>query len=56
MDLSTQQIGQLAADGKSEAGAAILSFGGTVYLLERFENNTEFLLGNANTGIVNGER
>ncbi len=51
MNFAAEEIGQLAADGEAQAGAAIFPAGAGVGLLKRFENQFLLLLGNANAGI-----
>ena len=51
MDFAAEQACQFAADGKTEAGAAIFPAGAGVGLLERLEDQLLLFQGNADAGI-----
>ena len=55
-DFAAQQARQFAADGKAQAGAAVLAAGGAVGLLEGFEDDPLLVLRNADAGIGDRER
>ena len=55
-DLAAEQTGEFAADGESQARAAILPAGGSVGLLERFEDDALLFRRNADAGIGYRER
>ena len=55
-ELAAEQAGDLAADRQSEPGAAIFAAGGSVGLLEGFEDQLLLVLGNADAGIGDGDR
>src|SRR5262249_23752506 len=55
-DLASQQSGDLAADGQSQAGAAVFAARAAVSLLESLENDGLFFLGNAHARIVHRKR
>ena len=50
-DFAAQQRGQFAADGQTEAGAAVSPRGARVRLLERFEDQALFFRRDADSGI-----
>src|SRR5205085_9666039 len=54
-DLAAEQLGQLAADRKAEAGAAVLPRRGAVGLLERLEDDLLLVLRDADPGIAHRE-
>ena len=56
MDLPAKQVGQLAADGEAQAGAAVLAAGAGVGLLEGLEDDLLLLDRNADAGIGDLER
>ena len=51
MDFAAEQAGQLAADGKTKAGAAIFAAGRGIGLLECLEDDLLLLLRNADAGV-----
>jgi len=51
MNFTAEQIGEFAADGETETGAAVFSAGRGVRLLERFEDELLFFRGNADAGV-----
>ena len=51
LNFAAQQIGQFAADGQTEPGAAVLAAGACVGLLERLEDDALFLGRNTDAGI-----
>ena len=54
-DLAAEQMRQLAADGETEARAAVLARGAGVGLLERLEDDPLLLRRNADAGIAHRE-
>src|SRR6188768_1521276 len=54
-DLSPQQYSQFAADGETEAGAAIFTRSARIRLLERFKDKPLLLWRHADAGVGNGE-
>ena len=50
-DFSSQQVGQLTADGQPQTGAAVLATRASVGLLECFENNALLFRRNANACV-----
>ena len=51
MDFAAEQAGQLAADGETEAGAAVLAAGRGIGLLEGLEDDLLLLRRNADAGV-----
>ena len=49
--LAAEKVRQFAADGETEAGAAVFAAGGRVRLLERFEDELLLLQRNADAGV-----
>src|SRR5436309_66030 len=56
VDLAAEQARELAADRKTEAGAAIFAAGAGVGLLERLEDQLLLLERNADAGVRHFER
>jgi hypothetical protein len=56
LDLAAEQIRELAADGETEARAAVLSRGAGVGLLERLEDDLLLFDGDADVGVGDFER
>src|ERR1700694_3321323 len=56
LDLTPEQPRELSADGKPEAGTAVLSAGRTVTLRKGFENRVLLLGWNADAGVDDTER
>ena len=54
--MSTQQMGQLLADGQTQPCSSIFAVGGAVCLFEGFEDVALFLLGDADTGVADPDR
>src|SRR5947209_13719831 len=55
-DRAAEQLRDLPADRQAEAGAAVLSAGGPVRLLERAEDGLQLLLRDADPGVAHPER
>src|SRR5262249_25125769 len=51
LDFAAKQVGKLGADGKAETGAAVLATGGSVGLLEGFEDDLLFLERNPDAAV-----
>ena len=51
LDLAAEQVGELAADGEAQAGAAVLAAGAGVRLLERLEDDLLLLGRDADAGV-----
>ena len=51
VQLAAEQVGDLAADGQAQAGAAVLAAGAAVGLLERLEDDLLLVLGDADAGV-----
>ncbi len=51
LDLAAEQAGDLAADRKPQARAAVFAARGSVGLLKSFEDKLLFIFGNSDTGI-----
>src|SRR6185437_6778249 len=51
LDFASEQTGEFAADGQSEAGSAVLAAGARVSLLESFENDSLLFARNTDAGI-----
>src|SRR5206468_7795796 len=56
VQLAAEHAGELAADRKPEAGAAVLAAGGAVGLLEGLEDDALLAGGNADAGVDHRER
>src|SRR6185437_3280125 len=56
LDLAAQQAGELAADGKSQAGAAVLAAGAGIRLLECLEDDSLLIGGDTDAGVGDLER
>ena len=54
-NLTTKQTGNLAADREPQTGAAVFAAGGSVRLLEGFEDDSLLLSGNADARIADRE-
>src|SRR5207245_3851632 len=54
-DLAAEQAGDLARDGKAQAGAAVLAAGGPVRLLERLEDDLLLVAGDADARVGHRE-
>src|SRR6266853_6249393 len=54
-DFPAKQASELAADGKSQSGAAVFAAGGSVSLLEGLENDLPLVFGNSDPGVRDGE-
>jgi hypothetical protein len=55
-DLAAQKVGNFAADRETQSRPAVLAAGGSVRLLERFEDDLLFLQRDADTGVLHRER
>ena len=55
LDFAAQQHRQLAADGQAQAGAAVFARRAGIGLLERLEDQSLFLRGDADACILDGE-
>src|SRR5262249_51217973 len=51
LDFAAEKVRQLAADGKSQPGAAVFAAGAGVGLHKRLENDFLLFLGNADAGV-----
>ena len=51
MNFAAEQIGELAADGETEAGTAVLAAGAGIGLLEGLEDDLLLLRRNADAGV-----
>ena len=56
LDLAAEQRGQLAADGQTQAGAAVLAAGAGVGLLERLEDEPLLFRRDADAGVADFDR
>ena len=56
MDFAAEQAGELAADGETEAGTAVLAAGRGIGLLEGLEDDLLLLQRNADAGVGHFER
>src|ERR1700761_4499170 len=55
-DVAAHHLGELAADGKAKARAAVLARGGIVDLRKRLEKLVDLVGGNADAGIAHGKQ
>ena len=55
LDFAAEQHGQFAADGETEAGAAVFAGGAGVGLLEGLEDEPLLFRRDADAGILDGE-
>ena len=54
-DVAAHELGELAADGEAEAGAAVLACGGGIDLREGLEELVDLVGGDADAGVADGK-